>query len=96
MSMCHRSPGLGGGVSGWVFLSAARKEAISPGSRVGLRSKSCIEMVGLDVTAMALCNLGLLRKPMLFKRRSFVNLICEAVWDGMLCNGVDGTVFSGG
>ena len=44
-------------------------------------------MVGSAEREMALCILGLLRKPMLLRRRSWVRLTVFGVWDGTLAHG---------
>ena len=87
MSQCQRSPTLGGRGEGFVLRSAARRDAISPGLRVGLRSKSWIVMVGWAESGMVLCIFGLLRKPILLRRRSWVRLMLLGVCEGTLANG---------
>ena len=75
-----------------MLRSAARREAISPGFKVGLRSKSCIEMVGCAAIGMALCSFGLLKKPMLLRSRSWVKRMCFGVFEGTLsCGSGSGT-----
>ena len=46
-----------------------------------------MEIVGSAAMGIALCNLGLLRKPILFRRRSCVNCMCFGVCEGTLVNG---------
>ena len=72
ISIWYRSPMFDGRGDGEVFLSAARSDATSPGSNVGLRSKSWTLMVGRDDNWSALSILGLLKKPMLLRSRSWV------------------------
>ena len=75
------SPILSGSGEGLVFLSAARREAISPGSRVGFLSKSWISMVDFEASLSALWSLWLLRKPIPFKRLSCVKWTFFGVFD---------------
>ena len=44
-------------------------------------------MVGSTDSEMALCIFGLLRKPILLRRRSWVRLTVFGVWDGTLAHG---------
>ena len=70
-----------------MFLSAARREANSPGSRVGFFSKSWISMVGFEASLSALWSLWLLRKPILFNSLSCVKWTLFGVFDGTLVCG---------
>ena len=71
MSQWYKSPAFSGRGDGSVVRSAARREAISPGSKVGLRSTFSIFIVCFDALVRALWILGELRKPMLRRRRSW-------------------------
>jgi hypothetical protein len=72
---------------GSVVLSAARREAISPGSKVGLRSTVSIFIVGFDALVRALWILGELRNPMLRRRRSWERDTTEGELDGTSFHG---------
>ena len=73
---------MGGRGEGSVVRSAARREAISPGSKVGFLETSSIFIVGNDAFASAFCILGELRKPMLRRRRSWDSETIWGVLDG--------------
>ena len=53
-----------------------------------------MEMFGCAARGMALWSLGLLRNPMLFRRRSCVNCMCFGVFEGTLVHGNGSGVWS--
>ena len=75
-----------GSGEGSVVRSAARRDAISPGSIVGFRSTCSMRIVGREALVSALWILGELRNPMLRRRRSLdmetMAGELDGTWDG--------------
>ena len=75
---------MAGSGEGSVERSAARREAVSPGSKVGFLSTFSIFIVGSEYCWRALWIFGELIKPMLRRRRSWERETTCGVLDGTL------------